>query len=117
MRQTSAPFALLLSLIIALSSVTMAAMGNGAAAEGSVLVTLCGSDAPVLVTVPGTPAPKDHAPCPDCLLHAGLGILTQAQPARVPQSRSQIVAAPYQARVVSQLLRLSARARGPPSLI
>ena len=110
--------ALLMSMVLALSSVSLAAMGHGAAkTAGTMLVTLCGSDTPVLVDLPGAPAPGPSGVCPDCLLHAGLGLLTTCVPPLLPQTGHRILARSVQFPSALPLTLVPAQARAPPVLI
>ena len=110
--------ALLMSLVLALSSVSLAAMGHGAATTaGTMLVTLCGGDTPVLVDIPGTPAPGPRAVCPDCLLHAGLALLTACDPPLLLQTGHQILVRSVQSPSTLPLALVPAQARAPPALI
>ncbi len=110
--------ALLMAMVLALSSVSLAAMGHGTAATGgTMLVTLCGSDTPVLVDMPGAPASSPRPVCPDCLLHAGLALLTASEPPLVPQTGLRILARSVQPPSMLPLALVPAQARAPPALI
>ena len=108
--------ALLMAMVLALSSVSLAAMGHGTATTGgTMLVTLCGSDTPVLVDMPGAPAPRPA--CPDCLLHAGLALPTASEPPLVPQTGLRILARSVETPSALPLALVPAQARAPPALI
>lgn len=109
-------FALFLSLIVALSSVSMAAMGHGAGG-GTMLVELCGSDIPVEVEIPG--APQDKAPhlCPDCLLHLGAAPLPQASVCHPPETTPAALAVLVAPAFAGPVPAVTPSARAPPFLI
>ncbi len=107
--------AVVLSLILALSSISLSAMGQGAG--GAMLVELCGSDTPVLVESPALPQDGPHAHCPECLGPVGAALLPKA--ARfAPEVAVFAAVYPALAAFLAQPApALSPLARGPPNLI
>ena len=110
--------ALLMAMVLALSSVSLAAMGHGTASTGgTMLVTLCGSDTPVLVDLPGSPASSPRPVCPDCLLHAGLALLTACDLPLLPPPSQRILARSVRSPGALPLALVPPQARAPPVLI
>lgn len=113
-------FALLLSLMLAATSLTAAEMRGHAI--GSQLIEICSDSADgsgittIVLDAQGNPLPSQHN-CPDCTLGAGMATLADAagwmRPAAVPQTLGR----PQTARHRAGLLTQSAHARAPPLMI
>lgn len=111
-------FAIVLCVILGLSSGTMAvARGQGA---GATEVTICSGYGVVTLYLgpDGNPVPGDgqvHL-CPDCLAGLGLGTLPAAPSLARPATRSQTVAVPRFSWPALRKLAVP-KARGPPFLV
>ena len=111
-------FAVLLCVILGLSSGTMAvARGQGA---GATAITICSGYGVVTLYLgpDGTPVPGEGGVhlCPDCLAGLGLGVLPTAPSVFRPTTRSHSVAVPTLAWPALRKIAVP-KARGPPFLV
>ncbi|THD81523.1 hypothetical protein E7811_16585 [Aliigemmobacter aestuarii] len=107
--------ALLLALMLSLTSVTMA-VARGQATGGEAMV-ICSGYGVVTITLDedGNPVGPVHL-CPDCLAGLGLAVLPDAPTVQRPASRSAAVVAVARALPAGASLPLP-KARGPPAAV
>lgn len=107
---------LLLALLMAVTSVTMA-VARGQDRMG-VTAEICGGFGAVFITLDrnGQPVPPGH-PCPDCL--TGVTALHLPGATRAPLPPQSVSRAPFVVLIITaaSLAAPQATARGPPSLI
>lgn len=114
MRVANPVTALLLGLVLALTSVSMAVARGGMSVHGTMILCIDATQQVVPLGPDGAPQEAQH-PCPDCTM--GALALTGALPLDPPEWRMGQV----QARVFSLTLHQTpvqgGQGRGPPSLI
>jgi hypothetical protein len=113
-------FGLILSLVLAATSLTAAEMRGHAI--GSRLVEICSDSAAgsnvttILLDAKGNPIAPMH-PCPDCTVGGGLAVLLGGPIAVAPLTTVGSIAATLTARDRTYALRPPAHARAPPLTI
>lgn len=106
-------FALLLSLVLALTGGTMAT-ARGQMALGSPMVICSGYGVvTILVDAQGEPIGTVH-PCPDCTLHAAFALPAEPLVPGRPNTRAVVLAAPSVS-LVADWRPQAPQARGPPA--
>jgi len=114
MRHIPTATALLLGLVLAMTSVSMAVARGGMSLSGSMILCIDATQQVVPLGPDGTPQDTQH-PCPDCTM--GAMALSEVPPLDAPVSR----AARLQVRPFVLVVHASpvqgGQGRGPPSLI
>jgi hypothetical protein len=105
-----------LSLILALSSVTLAASQHASA--GGVTLVLCtdGGDAVITLDATGNEVPKDHV-CPDCIAAIGAQALPANTALPLPPLAVQAMWISGLAVMAPSTPKAPTRARGPPLML
>lgn len=106
--------ALLLSLVLALGSVSMAVARGQAPMAGT--VSLCTDAGVVTLALDARGNPLPHGPhlCPDCLGAASVFALPDQSSLTPPRSAASAVTRPAPPAAGAGLTRITAHARGPP---
>ena len=106
--------ALLLALMLAMTSVSMAVARGGMSMNGAMILCIDAGQQVVPLGPDGQPIEVSHA-CPDCII--GALALTEPQPLDAPQWRmARLYARPFTL-LVHETTVQGGQGRGPPSLI
>ena len=108
--------ALLLGLVLAMTSVSMAVARGGMSLSGSMILCIDGAQQVVAVGLDGQPIEfEDEHPCPDCIM--GALALTDLSPLATPEWRVvAIYVLPFLSRIHEAPVQ-GGQGRGPPVLI
>jgi hypothetical protein len=113
-RHVSPLTAIVLGLVLAMTSVSMAVARGGMSLSGAMILCIDASQETVLLGPDGEPIEVQH-PCPDCTM--GALALTDPAPLTAPVWRmARLYARPFALHIHETAVE-GGQARGPPSLI